>query len=234
MLQAFWGEEAPTESNNSMDLAVTEGFIKAASQAVKEELLQEWRSFRADLLREFTHLIHAEVAKVPLGSPAEHEDVPGTPPRRSKSQEVATPEKLAKPVASLAARVNGENVDTNNPVLGMDEDFPCAPRRRHKAQDDAETPEKLVKPSSCGSAEAAFVKDKEENRDASNFVCWKGSSDAGARPRFTATAWTWMTRSPWMYTIPARGSKARLSKMSTTRAAGPSRRERRSQLRSMP
>mmetsp|Transcript_44992 Transcript_44992/g.105159 ORF Transcript_44992/g.105159 Transcript_44992/m.105159 type:complete len:150 (-) Transcript_44992:830-1279(-) len=117
--QAFWGEEAPTESNDSMDLAVTEGFIKAASQAVKEELLQEWQSFRADLLRDLMHLIRAEVAKVSLGSPAQTEDVPGTPLRRSKSQEVETPEKLA-------ARVNGENMDTVNPVLVMEE-VTCAP-----------------------------------------------------------------------------------------------------------
>ncbi|CAE7657685.1 unnamed protein product [Symbiodinium sp. CCMP2592] len=146
-----------------MNLAVTEGLIKAASQAVKEE----WQSFRADLLRDLTHLIHAEVAKVSLGSPAE-KDVPGTLLWRSKTQEVETPEKLAKPVASLAACVNGENMDTVNPVLVMEEDFPCTPRRRHKAQDNDNTPEKLVKPSGCGSAEAAFVKDEEENQDASN------------------------------------------------------------------
>ncbi|CAE7778185.1 unnamed protein product [Symbiodinium sp. CCMP2592] len=98
-----------------MDLAVMERFTQAASQAVKEELLQEWQRFRADLLRDLTHLIRAEVSS---GSPAE-KDVPGTLPWRSKTQEVETPEKLA-------ASVNGENMDTVNPVLVMEE-VTCAP-----------------------------------------------------------------------------------------------------------
>eukprot|EP00439_Symbiodinium_sp_Y106_P040465 s3386_g4.t5 len=202
MWQAFWGEEAPTESNDSMNLAVTEGFIKAASQAVKEELLQEngkafvQTSFAISRTSSMLRLLRCRWGV--LLKRTSQALRRGAAKHRSSATEVETPEKLAKPVASLAASVNGENMDTVNPVPVMEEDFPCTPRRHHKAQ---------VKPSSCGSAEAASVKDKEENQDASNS---ETQVEAAVNPsssllerqqrrrlRFTATAWTWMTRKLW-------------------------------------
>eukprot|EP00439_Symbiodinium_sp_Y106_P040580 s3386_g4.t7 len=221
MWQAFWGEEAPTESNDSMNLAVTEGFIKAASQAVKEELLQEWQSFRADLFRDLTHLIHAEVAKVSLGRRPRHSAVAQLNTGGGNSREVG--QTCCKPgrkcewgkhgYCQPGARDGRGDLCTNKlraNALGMMRgyprkalfcrsiDFPCTPRRHHKAQ---------VKPSSCGSAEAASVKDKEENQDASNS---ETQVEAAVNPsssllerqqrrrlRFTATAWTWMTRKLW-------------------------------------
>eukprot|EP00439_Symbiodinium_sp_Y106_P040220 s3386_g4.t3 len=194
MWQAFWGEEAPTESNDSMNLAVTEGFIKAASQAVKEELLQEWQSFRADLFRDLTHLIHAEVAKVSLGRRPRHSAVAQLNTGGGNSREVG--QTCCKPGRKCEWGKHGYCQPGARDGRGID--FPCTPRRHHKAQ---------VKPSSCGSAEAASVKDKEENQDASNS---ETQVEAAVNPsssllerqqrrrlRFTATAWTWMTRKLW-------------------------------------